>query len=95
MLKHMQQSRLQSRAMVTAIFLALLTAAGGLWWISTRSDVIAFLPVKPDAMARRAAPIRAVFRHTFTLDAPPASATLAAVCTEAGRFDGAIATAQK
>jgi 4-amino-4-deoxy-L-arabinose transferase-like glycosyltransferase len=83
----MRQSRRQSFVIVAILLLALWTTAGGFWWLCTRSNRIAFLttrpgaewivyPKPPDAMAQHAVPIRAVFRYTFRLNAPPGSATL-------------------
>ena len=85
--KRMQPFHLQSRIIIAAMLVALLTAAGGFWWSCTRSDGIAFLPARPGAewivypkplngQVQYAVPLGAVFRHTFTLDTPPARATL-------------------
>ncbi len=87
MTTHMWQSRRQSFVMIAILLLALCAAAGGFWWLCTRDNEIAFLPARPgaewivypkppDAMPRYAVPIRAVFRYTFKLNAPPDSATL-------------------
>ncbi|MGD0745858.1 MAG: glycosyltransferase family 39 protein [Verrucomicrobiota bacterium] len=86
----MQPFHLQSRIIIASMLAVLLTVAGGLWWMCARSDGIAFLPARSgaawivdpqpqDAMPQHAVPIKAVFWHTFTLDTPPAGATLA-VC---------------
>jgi tetratricopeptide (TPR) repeat protein len=73
--------------MVAIFLLASGTTAGGFWWLCTRNNGIAFLPARPgaewivypkpsDAQAQHAVPIRAVFRYTFELYAPPGNATL-------------------
>jgi Flp pilus assembly protein TadD len=80
----------QSFVMVAILLLALLTTAGGFWWLCTRSNEIAFLPRKPgaewivypkppDTATHQAVPVRAVFQHVFTLDAAPTNAAVA-VC---------------
>ena len=79
--------RRQSFVIVALLLLALGTTAAGLWWLCTRDNGVAFLPTSagaewivypkpPNAKAQNAVPIRAVFRYTFTLNAPPDSATL-------------------
>jgi tetratricopeptide (TPR) repeat protein len=83
-----------NRAIVLALVLALFTAAGGFWWMCARSEAIAFLPARAGAewiiYPRRAGaniheikPITAHFRHSFTLTALPANATLT-VCAFKG-----------
>ena len=83
-----------NRASVSALVLALLTAAGGFWWMCARSEAIAFLPARAGAEwivhPRRAEggiyeikSITAHFRHSFTLSALPANATLT-VCAFKG-----------
>ena len=90
MMTHMRQFSRQSFVMVAILLLASLTTAGGFWWLCTHSNEIAFLPRKPgaewivypkppDNATHRAVPVRAVFRHVFTLDATPTDAALA-VC---------------
>jgi 4-amino-4-deoxy-L-arabinose transferase-like glycosyltransferase len=87
MTPRMRQSRRQSFAIVAILLLALLTTAGRFWWLCARNNEIAFLPARPgaewiiypkppDAKARAAVPIRAIFRYTFRLNTPPDSATL-------------------
>ena len=87
MTAHMRQSRRQSSVIVAILLLALLTTVGGFWRLCIRDNGIAFLPTRPgaewivypkppDAEAQHAVPIKAVFRHTFVLNAPPDSATL-------------------
>ena len=82
------------RAMVSAVVLALLTAAGGLWWMCARDEAIAFLPARAGAewivfprpaerAVRRAISVTVAFRHAFSLTAQPAHATLA-VCAFKG-----------
>jgi hypothetical protein len=79
-----------SRVLVPALILALLTAAGGFWWMCARNGAIAFLPARAGAewvvfprpaetTTRDAIPVTVEFRHSFTLIATPANATLA-VC---------------
>jgi tetratricopeptide (TPR) repeat protein len=88
MAKQMQPFHFQGRIIVASILAALLAVAGGLWWLCTHSNGIAFLPSKPgaewivyprspDTVIHRAVPLIALFRHTFTLDTLPARATLA------------------
>ena len=83
-----------NRAIVATLVLALLTAAGALWWKCTRSEGIAFLPTRAGAEwiiyprggeggTRDTIPVTAQFRHTFTLTALPANATLT-VCAFKG-----------
>ena len=83
----MRQSWSQSSVIVAILLLALWTTAGGFWWLCTQDNGIAFLPTRPgaewivypkppNAKAESAVPIRAVFRYTFLLNAPPDSATL-------------------
>ena len=83
----MWQSRRQSLVIVAILFLTLLTTAGAFWRLCTRDNGIAFLPAEPgaewivypkpaNAKAQAAFPIRAIFQHTFVLNAPPNSATL-------------------
>jgi hypothetical protein len=82
MTTRMWQSRHQSLVMVAILLLALGTTAAGFWWLCTRNNGIAFLPARPgaewivypkppEAMEQFAVPIRAVFRYTFRLNAPP------------------------
>ena len=83
-----------NRAIVATFVLALLTAAGALWWKCTRSEGIAFLPTRAGAEwiiyprggeggTRDTIPVTAQFRHTFTVTALPANATLT-VCAFKG-----------
>ena len=76
-----------SRVIVSGLVLALLAAAGALWWICTRSDAIAFLPARggaewivypkqAESRIHDTLPITAHFRQSFMLPALPASATL-------------------
>ena len=83
-----------SRAIVAAFALAVLTGAGALWWMCARNEAIAFLPARGGAEwivyprqaradMREIKPSTAHFRHSFTLTALPAKATLA-VCAFKG-----------
>ena len=73
--------------MVLALVMALLTAAGGFWWMCARNEAIAFLsaragaewivfPRPAEATTRDAISVTVEFRHSFTLDTKPANATL-------------------
>ena len=83
-----------SRAIVTTLVLALLAAGGGFWWKCTHSETIAFLPTRAGAEwivfpsqaeggTHDAISVTAQFRHTFTLTAAPANASLV-VCAFRG-----------
>ena len=85
---------MSKRAIVLALVLTLLTAAGGLWWMCARNEAIAFLsaragaewivfPRPAQATTRDAISATAEFRHSFTLDTEPANATLA-ICAFKG-----------
>ncbi len=82
------------RALVSALVLAFLTVAGGLWWMCARNEAIAFLPERAGAewivfprpaetMPHDVISITVVFRDSFTLTAQPANAALA-VCAFKG-----------
>ena len=73
--------------MVLALVMALLTAAGGFWWMCARNEAIAFLSARPgaewivfprpaEATTRDAISVTVEFRHSFTLETKPANATL-------------------
>ena len=83
-----------SRAMVSMLVLAFLTAAGGVWWMCVRNETIPFLPARAGAewivfprpgegASHGARPVTVVFQHSFTLNLQPATATLA-VCAFRG-----------
>jgi 4-amino-4-deoxy-L-arabinose transferase-like glycosyltransferase len=82
------------RAIFAAFILAVLTAAGGLWWMCTRNEGIAFLPAhaggewivfpsQAQSKPHDVASVTVAFRHSFTLNAQPADATLV-VCAFKG-----------
>ena len=82
------------RAMVSALVLAFLTAAGGFWWMCVRNEVVAFLPARAGAewivFPKQAAgtqhdaiPVTVAFKHSFTVTHQPATAILA-VCAFKG-----------
>jgi Flp pilus assembly protein TadD len=83
-----------NRAFVLALVLALLTAAGGFWWMCARNETIAFLPARAgaewiifprqaEAIPHDAVSITVAFRHSFTLTTQPANAALT-VCAFKG-----------
>jgi hypothetical protein len=89
---------LNRSSLFAALVLALLTAAGGLWWMCARNETIAFLsaragaewivfPTRAESTSRPILSVTAVFRHSFTLTALPADANLT-VCAFKG---GAVA----
>jgi tetratricopeptide (TPR) repeat protein len=77
----------RTRAILLALILASLSGVGWLRWLCLRSDDIAFLPARKGAewivcpepsngYAYPEAPATTTFRHTFSLNATPASAVL-------------------
>jgi len=82
------------RAIVSALVLAFLTAAGGFWWMCVRNETVAFLPARAGAewivFPKQAAgtqhdaiPVTVAFKHSFTVTHQPATAILA-VCAFKG-----------
>ena len=76
-----------SRVLVLTLVLALLTAAGGIWWMCAHNEAIAFLsaragaewivfPRQAETTTRDAISVTGEFRHSFDLDTKPANAAL-------------------